>query len=126
MRWRPEMKGVTPILVARPSDKVRDGPYVWPAGPYPHIQAAKGHEETMMWVSEGAKGERGFGFTGGHFHENWSDDNFRKVILNAFLWVAKIEVPAHGVDSPRVTEEDLYQNLDTKNGPKPVLKVAAQ
>ena len=32
----------TPILVAAPSDEVRDGPYVYPKGPYPHIQADKG------------------------------------------------------------------------------------
>ena len=34
MRFRPEMKGVTPILSAKPSDTVRDGPYVYPKGPY--------------------------------------------------------------------------------------------
>ena len=113
LRWRPELKGVTPILVARPSDPVRDGPYVWPAGPYPHIQAAKGQDETMMWVSERPAGGRGFGFTGGHFHSNWGDPNFRKVILNALLWVAKVELPADGVSSA-VTGEDLNQNLDPK------------
>jgi hypothetical protein len=42
----------TPILVARPSDAVRNGPYVYPAGPYPHIQAAKGRQEAMMWAVE--------------------------------------------------------------------------
>lgn len=126
MRWRPEMKGITPILVAKPSDQVRDGPYVWPAGPYPHIQAAKGQDETMMWVYQGANGGRGFGFTGGHFHENWANDNFRKVILNAFLWVAKAEVPEKGVESPPLNEGDLYENLDSKNGAKPVFKVAGK
>ncbi len=126
MRWRPETKGITPILVAKPSDQVRDGPYVWPAGPYPHIQAAKGQEETLMWVYEGANGGRGFGFTGGHFHENWADDNFRKAILNAFLWVAKAEVPENGVESPAVSEDDLYRNLDPKNGAKPVFKAAGK
>ena len=28
----------TPILVASPSDDVRNGPYVYPKGPYPHIR----------------------------------------------------------------------------------------
>jgi len=32
MRFRPEMQGIAPILVAKPSDAVRDGPYVWPEG----------------------------------------------------------------------------------------------
>ena len=35
----------TPILVAAPSDEVRNGPYVYPKGPYPHIQADKGRAE---------------------------------------------------------------------------------
>ncbi len=113
MRWRDAMKGVTPILVARPSDAVRDGPYVWPAGPYPHIQAAKGRDEVMMWVAEGPAGGRGFGFTGGHFHDNWGDANFRKVILNAFLWVCKMEVPAGGVTSA-LAPGQLDLNLDIK------------
>jgi len=113
LRWRPEANGVTPILVARPSDAVRDGPYVWPAGPYPHIQARKGENETMMWVAEGPAGGRGFGFTGGHFHANWGDDSFRKVILNALVWVAKGEVPPDGVTSS-VTATALGQNLDLK------------
>ncbi len=38
---RAELEGTvfTPILVASPSDDVRNGPYVYPAGPYPHIVA---------------------------------------------------------------------------------------
>ena len=47
MRFRPDMKGVTPILSAAPSDAVRDGPYVYPKGPYKHIQEAKGQTETV-------------------------------------------------------------------------------
>jgi hypothetical protein len=118
MRFRDGMKGVTPILVAKPSDQVRDGPYVYPRGPYSHIQAAKGRDETMMWAVERDDGGRGFGFTGGHFHVNWRDDNFRKVVLNALLWISRVEVPAHGVESATVTEEELKQNLDPK-GAKP-------
>ena len=68
MRFRDGKAGVKDILVATPSDAVRDGPYVSPKGPYPHIQAAKGRPETMMWAVERPDGGRGFGFTGGHFH----------------------------------------------------------
>lgn len=107
----------TPILVAGPSDAVRNGPYVYPKGPYPHIQASKGRAEAMMWAVERPDGGRGFGFTGGHFHDNWSNDNYRKVVLNAMLWLAKVEVPAGGVES-KVTQEDLDANLD----PKPARK----
>jgi type 1 glutamine amidotransferase len=116
MRFRPEMKGVTSILSAKPSDAVRDGPYVYPKGPYPHIQKAKGQAETMMWATERPDGGRGVGFTGGHFHENWANDNFRKVVLNGLLWICKAEVPRDGVAS-RVSEDDMKANLDPK-GPK--------
>jgi putative membrane-bound dehydrogenase-like protein len=121
MRFRPEMKGVTPILVAKPSDKVRQGPYVHPRGPYDHIVAASGRDEVMMWAVERADGGRGFGFTGGHHHLNWGNENFRKVVLNALLWIAKVEVPSGGVPSS-VTEEDLMQNLDPKPGQKPPVR----
>lgn len=102
-----------PILVAAPSDAVRDGPYVYPPGPYPHIQAAKGRAEAMMWAVERPDGGRGFGFTGGHFHDNWGNDEFRKVVLNALLWLAKVEVPTAGVES-KVTQAELDANLDPK------------
>ena len=107
----------TPILVAKPSDAVRDGPYVAPKGPYPHIQAAKGQPEAMMWVVERPDGGRGMGFTGGHFHQNWGNDNFRKVVLNALVWLAKAEVPANGIES-KISKEELAANLD----PKPAKK----
>lgn len=106
-----------PILVATPPDAVRDGPYVYPKGPYPHIQANKGRPETMMWAVERPDGGRGFGFTGGHVHDNWGNDQFRKVVLNAFLWLAKADVPEKGVES-RVTNADLDANLDPKPGQK--------
>ena len=102
-----------PILVASPSVDVRDGPYVYPKGPYPHIEASKGRAEAMMWATERKNGARGYGFTGGHFHKNWGDENFRKVVLNAMLWIAKAEVPENGVES-KVTEEQLKANLDPK------------
>lgn len=113
IRFREGEKGVKPFLMATPSDQTRDGPYVHPKGPYPHIQARKGQPETMMWGIERSDGGRGVGFTGGHFHKNWGDENFRKIALNAMLWICKMEVPENGVAST-VTEEDLNANLDPK------------
>jgi hypothetical protein len=111
-----EIKGLkfVPILTAVPSKEVRDGPYVYPKGPYPHIQASKGRAEAMMWTVERPDGGRGFGFTGGHFHDNWANDNYRRVVLNAILWVAKVDVPQGGVKSS-VSDEQLNANLDPKN-----------
>jgi len=113
MRFRDDMSGVAELLVAVPPDEVRDGPYVYPKGPYAHIQAEKGEPETMMWAVERPDGGRGVGFTGGHFHKNWGDDNFRKAVLNALVWITGLDVPEGGVAST-VTDEDLAKNLDPK------------
>jgi Trehalose utilisation len=116
MRWMPAppAKGkITPLLVATPSDEVRKGPYVSPRGPYDHIVAASGREETMMWAYERPNGGRSFGFTGGHTHTNWGDPNQRKIMLNALLWIAKVEVPKNGVED-KIVEADLAGNLDDK------------
>ncbi|MBK7997695.1 MAG: ThuA domain-containing protein [Verrucomicrobia bacterium] len=114
MRWNEaQKKKLTPVLVAKPSDEVRKGPYVYPRGPYEHIVAASGRDETMMWTFERKGGGRGFGFTGGHTHANWGDDNQRKVVLNAILWIAKARVPKNGVEST-VTPEQLAANWDPK------------
>lgn len=104
----------TPVLVATPSDSTRDGPYVYPKGPYPHIQAAKGRKEALLWAVERPNGGRGFGFTGGHFHRNWQNDEYRKTILNALCWIAKVEVPPEGVSSAKVSDAELKENLDPK------------
>ena len=114
MRWNEDQKkSITPVLVAKPSDEVRKGPYVYPRGPYEHIVAASGRDETMMWTFERKGGGRGFGFTGGHTHANWGDESQRKVVLNALLWIAKVRVPKNGVEST-VTPEQLAANFDPK------------
>jgi Trehalose utilisation len=116
MRWTPDEKlksRITPILVATPSEDVRDGPYVSPRGPYDHIMADKGRAETMMWVFERPDGGRSFGFTGGHTHTTWGDANQRRILLNALLWIAKVDVPERGVVDT-IAAEDLTVNLDPK------------
>ena len=84
-----------------------------PLAAYPHIIADSGKVETMMWVFERPDGGRSFGFTGGHTHTNWGDVNQRRVMLNALLWIAKVDVPARGVED-KITEADLTTNLDEK------------
>ena len=53
----------------------------------------------VAWAIERTDGGRGFGYTGGHFHKNWENENVRKMILNALLWTAKVDVPKEGVIS---------------------------
>jgi type 1 glutamine amidotransferase len=113
IRFRPELRGVTPLLVAKPDDRTREGASASPRGPKRHIVEAKGRDEVVAWAVERPDGGRGFGFTGAHSHKNWGDPNFRKLVLNAILWTAKLDVPARGVESS-VTTEELQQNLDPK------------
>ncbi len=113
MRFRPEMKGFTPLLIASPDDKTRQGMSASPRVPYQHIVDAKGRDEVLSWAVERHDGGRGVGFTGAHAHKNWGDPNFRKFVLNEILWSAKLDVPAEGVES-HVSSQDLKDNLDLK------------
>ncbi len=113
IRFRPDPKGVTPILVAQPDGKTREGVSSSPRGPMKHIVEAKGRDEVVAWAVERPDGGRGFGFTGAHAHKNWGNDDFRKLVLNAILWTARLDVPPGGVPS-QVTPDDLAKNLDPK------------
>lgn len=76
-----------------------DGPPVTPimTGMLPRETEPK----VLAWATERKDGGRGFGFTGGHYHKNWLMEPFRKLILNAILWTAKVEVPQGGVASAK-------------------------
>jgi type 1 glutamine amidotransferase len=113
MRFRDKMEGVTPILTDIPPASTLDRPD-GPASGNPYVRAMIGQPQHVAWAVERSDGGRGFGFTGGHFHRNWGDDNFRKLVLNALLWVARADVPEAGVIST-VTPEELKENLDPKD-----------
>jgi type 1 glutamine amidotransferase len=114
MRFRDGMRDVTAILNAVPEPSTtnrNDGPH----SGNPAVRAAvkQGVPQTVAWAAERANGGRGFGFTGAHYHRNWENDEFRKTVLNAILWTAKMDVPAGGVAS-HVTPELMQANLDDK------------
>ena len=113
MRFRPEMKGVVPILMAKPDDETRLGKSSSPRGPYKHVVDSKGREEILAWAVERPDGGRGFSFTGGHSHKNFGNDDFRTLVLNAIVWTAGLEVPSTGIKS-EVSAEELTKNLDPK------------
>jgi len=114
MRFRDGVGGVTPILsaVAPASTMSRpDGPH--DGNPAVRESVKNGEMQHMAWAFEGPDGTRGFGFTGGHYHKSWGNDDLRKLVLNAILWTAKIEVPTNGVAST-ITADDLKENMDSK------------
>jgi type 1 glutamine amidotransferase len=63
------------------------------------FKQAPQEENIIAWAVERENGGRGFGFTCGHFYTNWWQPEFRKLILNAIVWTAKLEVPSTGVES---------------------------
>jgi putative heme-binding domain-containing protein len=79
IRFRPQDARLTPIL----STSIPGDP----------------QEQVVAWAVERDGGGRGFGFTGGHFFENWSSENFRRMVLNALLWTVHVDVPSGGVQS---------------------------
>jgi hypothetical protein len=111
MRFADDMKGVTPILTCVPPDDVHR-PGTDAHGANPAVFARKGMPEHVAWVYERPGGGRGFGITGAHVHWNWGNDNFRKVVLNAIVWTAGLEVPEGGVPSQTPTYDELRRNID--------------
>jgi len=100
LRFRDGMEGVTPILAAvAPESTMRraDGPHS--GNPAVRESVARGEPQTVLWVAERPGGGRGFGTTGGHFHKNWREENFRRAVLNSILWIAGAPVPENGVQS---------------------------
>lgn len=104
IRFKPEAKNVTTILQSTPPDAVR------------RTKAAaehKGRSETVAWTFERTDGGRSFGFTGGHTHTNWGNEHFRRLVTNAILWTAKVEVPKEGA-KVELDPSELKRNLDRK------------
>jgi type 1 glutamine amidotransferase len=104
IRFKPESKDVTPILQATPPDGVR------------RTDAArehKGRSEIVAWAFERGDGGRSFGFTGGHTHKNWANEDFRRLVVNAILWSAGLEVPEGGA-KVEMDPDDINRNLDRK------------
>ena len=108
MRFRTGMEGVTPILTAVPPPstmKRKDGGRS--GNPTVRAKVARGEPMHLAWATERADGGRGFGFTGGHYHWSWGDDNFRTLVLNAIVWISGAEVPQEGVPSTTPSRGDL-------------------
>lgn len=108
----PEHLRYVPFLIATPPREAiseRDGPRLGNAD----VRSKAGQPQVLAWAVERPDGGRGIGWTGGHAHKNLGDPNIRKLLLNALLWSAKVDVPLNGVEVS-VTEAELSANLDPK------------
>jgi hypothetical protein len=112
IRFTEGMKGVTPILRTIPPPESLSRPDGGHSG-NPGVRSKVGQPQTMVWAYERANGGRGVGWTGGHYHMNLLDDNFRKLVVNSVLWIAKVDVPANGFVNT-TTREELIEKVDAK------------
>jgi hypothetical protein len=87
MRFQPGMTGVTPILSATAPDHTMERSN----GAHSGNEAvrklvAEKVPQITAWAYERDNGGRGFGFTGGHFHANWQEENATNLVVNAIVW----------------------------------------
>ncbi len=116
MRFPTDEKGQTKLLQAVPTPDTmsrKDGPHEGNPTVRAEVEAKKLQTTCWAYERQDGSGGRGFGFTGGHFHKGWGNDEQRKLVLNGIVWTAHAEVPANGVES-HPTAEDLTANLDQK------------
>lgn len=112
MRFRENLENVTPIYSAVPPPetmKRKDGAHS--GNPIVREMVKKGLLQHLAWAYDRPGGGRGFGFTGAHYHHNWANEDFRKLILNALAWVAGAKVPEKGIEV-ELTPEELDANQD--------------
>lgn len=114
MRFRENLENVTPILTKLPPKES----LIRPDGGHSnntHVREAvlqREEPQHMAWVYERPNGGRSFGFTGGHWHWNWGQDDFRRLVANAIVWVAGSEVPVDGISIRRISALDLAELTD--------------
>jgi hypothetical protein len=58
--------------------------------------ATKGQDVVVAWAYERSSGGRAYGTTLGHFYSNFEREPFRRAIVNAILWTARVDVPDAG------------------------------
>jgi hypothetical protein len=76
----PERKGVTPLMsTIGPKD-----------------MTTKPEESVVAWAYERENGGKSFTFTGAHLHASLGQEGYRRLLTNAALWTAGVEVPKAG------------------------------
>jgi len=62
--------------------------------------------ETVAWAWERPNSGRSFGFSGLHFHRDWEQVAYQRLLTQSVLWSLRLPIPASGVPSV-LTKEDL-------------------
>lgn len=109
IRFRKDMKNITPILSANPPASTLDRP----DGMRSNNEFVRKdifenkNPQIIAWAYKRPNGGRSVGITGGHTHNNWLIDDYRKLILNAIVWIAKIKVPKNGIETLTPTQSEM-------------------
>lgn len=93
------------VAKAAPPDKVRKGRNGAHSG-NDYVRQNLGKSETLLWTYSDSS-HRAFGFTGGHSVWALKNDNYRKLLLNAVVWLAKKDLPQNGVESMAPTYAEM-------------------
>lgn len=109
-------QGITPLLRVPelPADpKTFPGPL---AGP---------EDQVTMWAYDRPNpannkiAGRSIVATMGHFYATWQNDDYRKLLLNAIVWTAHVEVPKDGVPSTWIDDAEVDRVLGPPPAPVP-------
>ena len=71
-------------------------PTIEKATPLFSVKERGGKEVIVGWAFERDGGGRAFATTLGHPYKNFQDERFRRMIVNAILWSAHVEIPKDG------------------------------
>jgi type 1 glutamine amidotransferase len=81
----------------------------------PDLEAEKPQGKIVAWAIDREDGGRGFGTSLGHFYGNWKNDDYRKLLLNAIVWAAGMDVPEDGVKSSFYNDRQVTKLLFRKS-----------
>jgi type 1 glutamine amidotransferase len=68
-----------------------------------------GAKETVCWSWERPGGGRSFGFSGGHFLDNWRRPEYQRLFAQGILWTLQISPPEKDFPAPLAAEEPLVR-----------------
>ena len=94
LRFAPKLAGVTPLLRT--------------AAPKADAARRESSDAIVSFAYERTGGGRSFVFTGGHLHESFAQEGYRRFLVNGVLWAAKVEVPSAG--SPATLDESKIKS----------------
>jgi type 1 glutamine amidotransferase len=102
----PVLHGVGPVQVHEEFyyrlKRPKEGP---PVTPLVQVEI-DGRPHTVGWAWQRPGGGRSFGFSGGHFHENWKHPEYRRLAVQGVLWTLHRPIPERG-QPVEVTDADL-------------------